>query len=258
LDNFVTARDDHGSASRAALASLDWNETCGRAVMDFVFMLTRNDATVENALDLAEAVRPLGLRHIGFKDVGAEPAALFRLTEAIRAGGAEVWMEVVAVGRDAQLRAFTLARDLRVDWLMGGVWPADALRILQGGPTRFLPFAGRPEGHPTRLGGQAAEVEAQCRDLAAMGCAGVDILAYRATEAEPLALVAACRRGLPTGTRVVVAGSIDCAERIAAVRAAGADAFTVGTALIDGAYAPGRGPLEAQLRAVMRDCLPVN
>ena len=34
-------------------------------------MLTRNDATVENALDFVEIARPLGLKHIGFKDVGA-------------------------------------------------------------------------------------------------------------------------------------------------------------------------------------------
>ena len=34
-------------------------------------MLTRNDATVENALDLVEIARELGLRHIGFKDIGA-------------------------------------------------------------------------------------------------------------------------------------------------------------------------------------------
>ena len=222
--------------------------------MDFVFMLTRNDATVGDALDLVAVARPLGLRHIGFKDVGAEPAFLARLATAIREAGAQVWMEVVAVPPDDQRRAFTLARDIGVDWLMGGACPADALRTLQGGKARHLPFAGRPEGHPTRLGGQAAEIEAQCRDLAAMGCAGVDILAYRATEAEPLDLIAACRRGLPDGARVVVAGSIDSAARIAAIRAAGADAFTIGTAAIDGAYAPGAGPLEAQLRAVLADC----
>ena len=78
---------------------------------------------------------------------------------------------------------------------MGGVHVEEALRILDGSADRYLPFAGKPSGHPTRLGGSAAEVEAQCRTFAAMGCAGVDILAYRATEAEPLDLVAACRRG---------------------------------------------------------------
>ena len=228
------------------------------APMDFVFMLTRNDATVGDALELVEAVRPLGLRHIGFKDVGAAPAALLALTRAIREAGAQVWMEVVAVEREDQLRAFALACDLGVDWLMGGASPEEALRILAGSATRHLPFAGRPFGHPTKLGGRADEVEAQCRRFAAMGCAGVDILAYRATEAEPLDLVAACRRGLPEGAKVVVAGSIDCAERIAAIHAAGADAFTVGTAVLDGRYAPGAGPLEAQLTAVMRECRAVS
>ena len=79
---------------------------------------------------------------------------------------------------------------------MGGVHVEEGLRILKGSATRYLPFAGKPSGHPTQLGGSAAEVEAQCRAFAEKGCAGVDILAYRATEAEPLDLIAACRRGL--------------------------------------------------------------
>ncbi len=222
--------------------------------MDFVFMLTRNDATVENALDLVETASLLGLKHIGFKDVGADPSQLKRLTEAIRAAGAAAWMEVVSTSRDDELRSIALARALGVDWLMGGVHVEEALRILAGSATRYLPFAGKPVGHPTQLGGSAREVEAHCRAFAQKGCAGVDILAYRATEAEPLDLVAACRRGLSGKGMVVVAGSVNSSGRIAAIRAAGADAFTIGTAAIDGSYAPGAGPLEAQLRAALRDC----
>ena len=222
--------------------------------MDFVFMLTRNDATVGDAIDLVAIARPLGLKHIGFKDVGAEPSLLKRLTAAIREAGAAVWMEVVSTTREDELRSIALGRELGVDWLMGGVHAEEALRILAGSPTRYLPFAGKPRGHPTRLGGTAAEVEAHCRAFALKGCAGVDILAYRATEAEPLDLVAACRRGFAGAGTVVVAGSINSAERIAAIRAAGADAFTIGTAAIDASYAPGAGPLEAQLRAVLADC----
>jgi hypothetical protein len=222
--------------------------------MDFVFMLTRNDATVADALDLVEAVRPLALRHIGFKDIGAEPAFLRRLTAAIRQAGAAVWMEVVSTERGDELRSVALARELGVDWLMGGVHAEEGLHILDGCPTRYLPFAGRPHGHPTRLGGTAAEVEAHCRAFAEKGCAGVDLLAYRATEADPLDLVAACRRGFGGRGTLVVAGSINSPARVAAVRAAGADAFTIGTAAIDGSYAPGAGPLEAQLRAALRDC----
>jgi hypothetical protein len=222
--------------------------------MDFVFMLTRNDATVENALDLVEIARPLGLKHIGFKDVGADASLLQSLTAAIRAAGASPWMEVVSTTREAELRSIALARDLGVDLLMGGVHVDEGLRILKGSATRYLPFAGKPSGHPTQLGGKASEVEAQCRAFAQKGCAGVDILAYRATEAEPLDLVAACRRGLSEKGAVVVAGSVNSAERISAIRAAGADAFTIGTAAIDASYAPGAGPLPAQLKAVLADC----
>ncbi len=222
--------------------------------MDFVFMLTRDDATVGNALDLVAIARPLKLKHIGFKDVGAEAATLRRLTAAIREAGAAPWMEVVSTSREDELRSVALGRALGVDWLMGGVHAEEALGILAGSATRYLPFAGRPRGHPTRLGGTAAEVEAHCRAFARKGCAGVDILAYRATEAEPLDLVAACRRGFAGAGTVVVAGSINSATRVAAIRAAGADAFTIGTAAIDASYAPGAGPLEAQLRAVLEDC----
>jgi hypothetical protein len=222
--------------------------------MDFVFMLTRNDATVENALDLVEVARPLKLKHIGFKDVGADSGLLRRLTAAIRDAGASPWMEIVATTREAELRGVELGRDLGVAMLMGGVHVEEALKILDGSATRYLPFAGAPSGHPTRLGGSALEVETQCRAFAKQGCAGVDILAYRATEAEPLDLVAACRRGLLDQGAVVVAGSVNSAERIAAVRVAGADAFTIGTAAIDGSYAPGAGPLAAQLQAVIADC----
>ena len=222
--------------------------------MDFVFMLTRNDATVENALELIEIARPLKLKHIGFKDAGAESTMLRRLTVAIREAGASPWMEIVATTRESELRGVELGRDLGVEMLMGGVHVEEALKLLGGSATRYLPFAGAPSGHPTRLGGSAAEVEAQCRAFAEKGCAGVDILAYRATEAEPLDLIAACRRGFLNSGTVVVAGSINSAERVAAVRAAGADAFTIGAAAIEGSYAPGFGPLTAQLKAVLADC----
>ena len=217
-------------------------------------MLTRNDATVADALALVEIARPLGVRHIGFKDVGADASMLQGLTSAIREAGASPWMDLVSTPREAELRGVALGRDLGVDRLLGGVHVDDALRILEGSATRYLPFAGAPSGHPTQLGGSPPAVEAQCRAFAAKGCAGVDILAYRATEAEPLDLVAACRRGFLNFGAVVVAGSVKSPERVAAVRAAGADAFTIGTAAIEGSYAPGAGPLAAQLKAVLADC----
>lgn len=48
--------------------------------MDFIFMLTRDDRTIEDCLDLIELIRPIGLTHVGFKDVGVSPEVLKALT----------------------------------------------------------------------------------------------------------------------------------------------------------------------------------
>jgi hypothetical protein len=45
---------------------------------------------------------------------------------------------------------------------------------------------------------------------------------------------------------------------IAAIRDSGADAFTIGAAVIDASDAPGAGPVEAQLRKVLADCRPAS
>src|SRR5208283_1021809 len=105
--------------------------------MDFIFMLTRDDATVANALEIVESARPLSLKHIGFKDIGAAPETLRRLTAAIREAGASVWMEVVSTSREDEQRSIALGRDLGVDFLMGGVGAEEGARLLKGSATRY-------------------------------------------------------------------------------------------------------------------------
>ena len=51
-------------------------------------MLTRHDQTIEDCLEVMEAIAPLGLRHIGFKDVGVDVATLKQLNERIKRSGA--------------------------------------------------------------------------------------------------------------------------------------------------------------------------
>ena len=46
--------------------------------MNFIFMLTRQDRTVADCLDVLAQIAPLGLKHIGFKDIGVDPQTLAR------------------------------------------------------------------------------------------------------------------------------------------------------------------------------------
>ena len=224
--------------------------------MDFIFMLTRDDQTVDDCLELVEEIEPLGLRHIGFKDVGVDFDRLTALDAAIKATGAVSYMEVVsdlARGRAALDRRRPRDRRRPAARRHGG--RARRSRRSAGAPPT-IPFPGRPEGHPTRLGGSPSEVEAQAARFVAQGCAGCDLLAYRATEADPIELVRAARRGLGTAT-LIVAGSVAGKDRIRALAEAGADAFTIGTAVFNGGYNPRKGSIRSQLRDILADCAAI-
>ncbi|MFF8606389.1 HisA/HisF-related TIM barrel protein [Streptomyces sp. NPDC015346] len=219
--------------------------------MDFIFMLTRDDRTVTDCLDVLDAVGQLAtghighIGHIGFKDVGVDHGTLARLHRRIKDMGATSYLEVVSTTRDEALASVKTAVDLGVDRLMGGTWIEETLTLLAGTGIEYLPFAGGPHGHPTRLAGDPARIAADCRRAEAAGCAGVDLLAHRAVDADPLDLVRAARAA--TTGRLVVAGSITTAEQIAALAAAGADAFTIGSAAFGGALRPDAGTLLSQL-----------
>ena len=220
--------------------------------MDFIFMLTRNDRTVADCLEILESVSALGLKHVGFKDVGVPTKTLNALTTAIKNMGATSYLEVVSETPEACLNSARVGGELGVDCLLGGTAAVDILNILKGTSTLYYPFPGRPSGHPTKLGGTPQDIENDCRDFLDAGCAGVDLLAYRATDADPLELVKAARRGLGT-KRLIVAGSITSRNHIREIADAGADAFTIGSALLDGSYDAAKGKLQSQIASVLAD-----
>jgi hypothetical protein len=220
--------------------------------MDFIFMLTRNDRTVVDCLEVLEQVSDLGLKHIGFKDVGVPTKTLKTLTNAIRDMGATSYLEVVSETPEACLNSARVGGELGIDCLLGGTAADDILNILKGTRTLYYPFPGKPSGHPTKLGGTPKDIEADCRKFLDAGCAGVDLLAYRATDADPLELVKAARRGLGTN-RLIVAGSIASRNRIRDIAEAGADAFTIGSAVLDGSYNNTKGLLQSQISNVLAD-----
>jgi len=216
-------------------------------------MLTRSDQTVTDGLDVLDDIESVGLTHIGFKDVGVPPETLRALNQRIKAMGATSYLEVVSTSVETMLQSAKVARDIGIDRLLGGTKVDEVLALLAGTKTEYLPFPGRPFDHPTKLGGSVEQVEADCKKFRAQGCAGVDLLAYRATEADPIELVKAARRGIGDGI-LLVAGGVKSAAQIKALAAAGADSFTVGSAAFDGSYAPTVGSLRSQLTAVLDAC----
>lgn len=220
--------------------------------MDFILMLTRNDRTIEDADCVVDAACELGVRHVGFKDVGV-PAALMRdVVDRIHAHGGTCYLEVVSTTSEAVVRSLEVGRALGVDRILGGTDLDAASRVL-GGLARYFPFPGLPAGHPTRLGGTPALIAQHCREARRRGCGGADLLAYRATDADPLDLVRAAREALSDAT-LIVAGSVHTARQIRDLARAGVDAFTIGSAVFDGSFSPAKGALRGQILDILEAC----
>jgi hypothetical protein len=207
-------------------------------VLEFIFMLTRNDRTVPDALEVYDTLRDTGLHYVGFKDIGLPPARLRALADTMRSDGREVFLEVVSEHAEDELRSVHAALEIGVDWLMGGTHPDEALAVLDTvgppgtpGRPRYCPFPGRVLGHPSVLEGTIEEISRSAHDLTARpGVYGLDLLAYRWSGDVP-ALVRAVV-GAASGP-IIAAGSVDSAERIQALTDAGAWAFTIGGAIFD-------------------------
>jgi len=212
-------------------------------------MLTRDDRTVGDCLEVLEEVADLGLRHIGFKDVGVPPDLLEHLHRRIKDAGATSYLEVVSLTPETALESALVARRLGVDRLLGGADAAAVLRAIQGSGIEYYPFVGYPHGHPTLLGGTPAEIARDCRRADELGCAGADLLAFRAEHESPTELVRAARAALRG--RLVVAGSISSADQIAELARLGVDAFTIGTAVFERRFGSKRLSLRAQLAEVL-------
>jgi 4-hydroxythreonine-4-phosphate dehydrogenase len=215
----------------------------------FIFMLTRNDRTLADARARLDEVFEAGIEDIGFKDVGLSAAALHELTGAIRANGARVYLEVVSLDEASELASARTAASLEVDCLLGGTRPNVVVPVIHGKDINYFPFPGNIVGHPSRLTGSTEAIVASAVALTRMeGVDGLDLLAYRFAGDGPALINQVCACVAPKP--VIVAGSIDCAERIVAVVRGGAAGFTVGTAALDGVFPAATSSLADQLRYI--------
>nr|WP_260443859.1 4-hydroxythreonine-4-phosphate dehydrogenase PdxA [Delftia sp. HK171] len=222
---------------------------CGQAQRpDFIFMLTQQDKTIADARERLREVLAQGVRHVGFKDIGLPLPQLRELARDIRAGGARVYLEVVSLDEASEVASARAAVELGVDVLMGGTRPEAVLPVLRGSGIAYYPFPGRISGHPSVLSGPAEDIVASARRIAGLeGVHGLDLLAYRFRGDVPALIKAVCDA---VDKPVVVAGSIDRSERIAAVLASGAAGFTIGTAAFEETFPAARPGLAAQLQAI--------
>lgn len=217
---------------------------------DFILMLTSNDRTIPDARARLDEALEGGVRHIGFKDVGLPVEELRAIAGAIRAAGGRSYLEVVSLDEERELDSARAAVDLDVDCLLGGTRADLVTDVIRDHPVRYYPFPGRITGHPSVLEGAIEEIAESAKRLADLEHVhGLDLLAYRHTGDVEALMQAVCGA---VDKPVIMAGSIDSEDRIAATAAAGAAGFTVGTAALDGVFPAESTDFPDQVRAILQ------
>ena len=89
---------------------------------ELIVMLTHQDRTVSNALELFERTKDYPITHWGFKDVGLPAEEMKRVVKAMKAAGKTTFLEVVSLSEEEGLRGAQLAVELGFDILMGTVF----------------------------------------------------------------------------------------------------------------------------------------
>jgi tryptophan synthase alpha subunit len=201
--------------------------------MEFIFMLTHGDSTVSDAEEVLKQVAKTGLRYVGFKDIGSSVETRKRLVAIAHDASLEVMIELVSPDAATERLSLISAVEAGADWILGGTQVETGCDVVRGTGIKYCPFPGDVVGHPSKLQGSITMISDQAKDYVGRPeVYGVDLLAYRHVDVDPIDLIGAISAQCAPAP-VVVAGSIRTDEQIRAISAAGAWGFTIGSAIFD-------------------------
>jgi len=198
-------------------------------ILNLIVMLTHNDQTVKDAIDVFDTCKDLKVQHWGFKNIGLPVPQMKTLVNNMKAAGKTTYLEVVTYTEQECLDAAKLAIDCGFDCLMGTLYFPSVGELVKN-KIKYFPFCGKVWNNPSILGGTIDEIIADANRLKELGADGIDILAYRFTgDAVELIKQFTSKVDLPT----VIAGSINDFGRIDFMKDVNPFGFTMGSALFN-------------------------
>jgi len=214
---------------------------------ELIVMLTYDDVTVKNAMEVFQSCKDLDVKNWGFKNVGLPVPEMKELVQAMKDAGKTVYLEVVTYDEPSCLEAAKLAIECKFDALMGTLYYPSVHKLLTDNGMDYSPFVGKVSGSPSILEGTNEEIIQDAKDMMAKGVKMFDILAYRhVIDGQKLAYEFCAA----IDAQVCIAGSISSFERIDVMFDIGPSGFTMGSALFAQKFVKD-GDFRANLEAVV-------
>lgn len=197
---------------------------------ELIVMLTHNDYTIENALEIFALCQNTPVQYWGAKEQGIPRDELKKLYAAIKAAGKRTALEVVAYDEASCINGALLAAECGCDLLLGTVFFDSVLRICKENSIRYMPFIGEVSQRPSILNGDLNSMLDDAGTYLNQGVDGFDLLGYRYS-GDGYAL----SKGFVTNAPcpVCLAGGINSYDRLKEVREISPAFFTIGGAFWD-------------------------
>jgi hypothetical protein len=206
---------------------------------EVIAMLTHNDETSKDSFEIFENCKDLPVKYWGFKDVGLSIEELKELNKTIKENGNTTVLEVVSFGEKDGLEAAKLAYECGIDYLTGTVYYPSVLEYAKEKNIKYFPFSGDVSATPQiELKGQIEDVIEDSKQLIEKGVSGVDLVAYRSLDADPLLLAKSVINEVGR-ENIIIAGSINSVEKIKLMNEVGPFAYTIGGALFEAKFVEG-------------------
>ncbi|MHA1843114.1 MAG: hypothetical protein ACTSWE_02445 [Promethearchaeota archaeon] len=219
---------------------------------EFIFMLTYNDVTKKDAIEIYEGIRDISdLKFIGFKNIGLEMEQYEKLVAMMKEDGKTIFLEVVSDSEEASIKSAEVGLKLGVDYLIGTMkqYIDPTLKIIRGKPIKFMPYIGDVIGHPCILTGTIESIQEDAINIEKKGVDGINLLAYRHETVNVEKLIKKVMEVMKT--KLIVAGSISTPHQVKKMQELDVWAFTIGSAIFDKKFVP-KGSNADNIKTVLK------
>lgn len=201
-----------------------------KKIPELIVMLTHNDKTVKDAIEVFEAAKDTPAVYWGFKEAGLEKDKMIELVKMMKQAGKTNFLEVVEYTEQKCIEGAKIGVECGFDILMGTMYFDSVRDIAKQAGMKYMPFVGEITGRPSILGGTIDGMIKEANSLIEKGVDGIDLLAYRFTgDPEELAAKFVEEVKLP----VCLAGSIKSFERLDKMKEIAPWTYTIGSAFFD-------------------------
>ena len=208
-------------------------------------MLTNNDATVENALEIFESNKNSKTKYWGFKDVGISEENAIVLVQAMKRAGKITIYEPLVEDEKESLKAAQFAIDHEFDYLIGNVFHQSVSDLVKNSPVKYFPTCGKRSGTPRMLYGTVDSIVEDAKRIMHCGADGVCLSVYRYVDGEPEDMAKRFVKELDAP--FMITGSINNDHRLDFMKELQPFAFTIGSALFDDSSFGGNNTIAEKL-----------